>query len=124
MNVYPEGGMNFDWDMTYIVDGEEAVPSGQCYSNLSHFSLGMTTVEHSIPIPTLYDDVLTLFSASGTGNTPTHIVNYGGIFGEDYVWVCFVGFDGKLMTFRLTRPWQAHESVPFDEKYCSYSSQQ
>lgn len=77
MNVYPEGGMNFDWDMTYIVDG-------------------MTTVEHSIPIPTLYDDVLTLFSASGTGNTPTHIVNYGGIFGETYVW--------------------AHESVPFDEK--------
>lgn len=77
MNVYPEGGMNFDWDLTYIVDG-------------------MTTVEHSLPIPTLYDDVLTLFSASGTGNTPTHIVNYGGIFGEEYVW--------------------AHESLPFDDK--------
>ncbi|KAG8914111.1 hypothetical protein FRC01_004220 [Tulasnella sp. 417] len=77
MNVYPEGGMNFDWDLTYIVDG-------------------MTTVEHSLPIPTLYDDILTLFSASGTGNTPTHVVNYGGIFGEDYVW--------------------AHESLPFDNK--------
>ncbi|KAG8988372.1 hypothetical protein FRB90_002790 [Tulasnella sp. 427] len=77
MNVYPEGGMNLDWDLTYIVDG-------------------MTTVEHALPVPQLYDDILTLFSASGTGNTPTHIVNYGGIFGEDYVW--------------------AHESLPYDEK--------
>ncbi|KAG8981639.1 hypothetical protein FRB90_007111 [Tulasnella sp. 427] len=78
MNVYPEGGMNLDWDLTYIVDG-------------------MTTVEHALPVPKLYDDILTLFSASGTGNTPTHIVNYGGIWGEDYVW--------------------AHESLPYDEKY-------
>lgn len=22
MNVYPEGGMNLDWDLTYIVDGK------------------------------------------------------------------------------------------------------
>jgi len=46
----------------------------------------MTTVEHSIPIPKLYEDVLTLFALSGTGNTPTHLVNYGGAFGEQFVW--------------------------------------
>jgi hypothetical protein len=46
----------------------------------------MTTVEHAIPIPQLYDDVLTLFALSGTGYTPTHIVNYGGAFGEQVVW--------------------------------------
>jgi hypothetical protein len=46
----------------------------------------MTTVEHSIPIPTLYDDVITLYALSGTGSTPTHIVNYGGAWGEQLVW--------------------------------------
>lgn len=46
----------------------------------------MTTVEHSLPIPVLYEDVLTLFALSGTGYTPTHIVNYGGAWGEQYVW--------------------------------------
>ncbi|KAJ7442290.1 hypothetical protein FB451DRAFT_1057716 [Mycena latifolia] len=67
MLCVPEGGMNFDWDLTYIIDG-------------------MTTLEHSMPIPTLFEDVLTLFALSGTGYTPTHIVNYGGVFGEQLVW--------------------------------------
>ncbi|PFH52496.1 hypothetical protein AMATHDRAFT_173604 [Amanita thiersii Skay4041] len=67
MSCVPEGGMNFDWDLTYIVDG-------------------MTTVEHALPIPTLFEDVRILFVASGTGSTPTHIVNYGGVFGEQYLW--------------------------------------
>ena len=43
-------------------------------------------MEHAIPISRLYDDVLTLFALSGTGYTPTHIVNYGGAFGEQFVW--------------------------------------
>lgn len=46
----------------------------------------MTTVEHSLPIPQLYDDVLTLYALSGTGATPTHIVNYGGTMGEQFLW--------------------------------------
>ncbi|KAK6992264.1 Amidohydro-rel domain-containing protein [Favolaschia claudopus] len=67
MLCVPEGGMNYDWDLTYIIDG-------------------MTTVEHALPVPVLYDDVLTLFAESGTGYTPTHIVNYGGGWGEQLVW--------------------------------------
>ena len=59
--------------------------------------IGMTTVEHALPVPTLYEDVLTLFALSGTGSTPTHVVNYGGAWGEQYVW--------------------AHEDVPNDPKY-------
>lgn len=46
----------------------------------------MTTVEHALPIPVLFEDVLTLYALSGTGATPTHIVNYGGVMGEQYVW--------------------------------------
>ncbi|KAJ7155426.1 hypothetical protein C8R43DRAFT_1126083 [Mycena crocata] len=67
MLCVPEGGMNLDWDITYIIDG-------------------MTTLEHAMPVPMLFDDVLTLFALSGTGYTPTHIVNYGGVFGEQLVW--------------------------------------
>ncbi|KAI0831687.1 hypothetical protein BC628DRAFT_1310437 [Trametes gibbosa] len=67
MLCVPEGGMNYDWDQTYIVDG-------------------MTTIEHPLPIPVLYDDILTLYALSGTGSTPTHIVNYGGVMGEQYIW--------------------------------------
>ncbi|KAJ7581528.1 hypothetical protein C8J56DRAFT_267327 [Mycena floridula] len=63
----PEAGRNYDWDVTYIIDG-------------------MTTVEHSLPIPVLYDDVLTLWAGSGTAATPTHVVNYGGPWGEQLVW--------------------------------------
>jgi hypothetical protein len=46
----------------------------------------MTTVEHALPISRLYSDVLTLYALSGTGATPTHIVNYGGVMAEQLVW--------------------------------------
>ncbi|KAJ7504368.1 hypothetical protein B0H11DRAFT_1981946 [Mycena galericulata] len=81
MLCVPEGGMNFDWDITYVIDG-------------------MTTLEHAMPIPMLFDDVLTLFASSGTGYTPTHIVNYGGVFGEQLVWATEdIPNDPKLRTF-------------------------
>ncbi|KAF8520188.1 hypothetical protein BU17DRAFT_75758 [Hysterangium stoloniferum] len=83
MLAVPEGGMNYDWDLTYIIDG-------------------MATIEHAIPIPVLYDDVLTLYAESGTATTPTHIVNYGGVMGEQLVWATEdVVNDPKLR--RLTR---------------------
>ncbi|KAH8119769.1 hypothetical protein DFH11DRAFT_6289 [Phellopilus nigrolimitatus] len=81
MLCVPEGGMNQDWDLTYIVDG-------------------MTTVEHALPISTLYEDVLTLYALSGTGATPTHIVNYGGTMGEQFVWANVdIANDQKLRRF-------------------------
>ncbi len=46
----------------------------------------MTTVEHSLPIPVLYDDILIMYALSGTGATPTHLVNYGGTMGEELIW--------------------------------------
>ncbi|KZT44231.1 composite domain of metallo-dependent hydrolase [Sistotremastrum suecicum HHB10207 ss-3] len=67
MIAVPEGGMNYDWDLTYIIDG-------------------MATIEHALPIPQLYDDVLTLYAESGTGASPTHLVNYGGAWGEQLLW--------------------------------------
>jgi hypothetical protein len=53
---------------------------------LTFDSSGMTTIEHALPVPQLFEDVLTFYALSGTGSTPTHVVNYGGAWGEQLVW--------------------------------------
>ncbi len=63
--VVPEGGMKFQHNMTEIVDGH-------------------TGIEHSLPLKTAYDDVVQLWSQSATGYSPTFVVSYGGISGENY----------------------------------------
>ncbi|WP_309891511.1 amidohydrolase family protein [Archangium sp.] len=65
MMVVPEGGSLYQHNMTMVVDGH-------------------TGIEHSIPIPRAYEDVKQLWSRSGTGYTPTLIVAYGGVWGENY----------------------------------------
>jgi imidazolonepropionase-like amidohydrolase/Tol biopolymer transport system component len=66
MLVVPEGGSFFHHNLTQVVDGH-------------------TGVEHNIPIAPLYSDVTTLWSKTRAHNTPTLIVNYGGLNGE-YQW--------------------------------------
>ena len=63
--VYPEGGSTFYHNLTMILDGH-------------------TSVEHNLPIAPLYKDVVRLWAASKTANTPTLIVNYGSLSGENY----------------------------------------
>jgi len=65
MMVVPEGGSLYQHNMTMVVDGH-------------------TGIEHSIPIPRAYEDVKQLWARSGTGYTPTLIVAYGGVWGENY----------------------------------------
>ena len=65
MQVMPEGGATFMHNMTMLVDGH-------------------TTIEHNLPVETIYEDVLQLWSASDTALTPTLVVSYGGISGEVY----------------------------------------
>ncbi|MGB0495055.1 MAG: amidohydrolase family protein [Kangiellaceae bacterium] len=65
MMVVPEGGSLFQHNLTMIVDGH-------------------TGIEHSIPMAAIYDDVKQLWKQSETGYTPTLVVGYGGIWGENY----------------------------------------
>jgi imidazolonepropionase-like amidohydrolase len=65
MMVVPEGGSLLYMDETFVLDGH-------------------TGLEHSLPVPNLYRDVVELFARSGTGYTPTLIVGYGGLSGEYY----------------------------------------
>jgi Tol biopolymer transport system component len=52
--------------------------------NLTHALDGYPGIEHALPITPLYSDVVELFKASGTTNSPTLLVSYGGPFGENF----------------------------------------
>ena len=60
-----EGGLDFKLNLTHALDG---------YSG----------IEHALPITPIYDDVVELFKASQTTNSPTLLVSYGGPFGENW----------------------------------------
>lgn len=65
INVVPEGGALYQHNMTMVIDGH-------------------TTVEHTLPTEVLYKDALTIWGASRTGLSPTLLVAYGGMGGENY----------------------------------------
>lgn len=66
--------------------GMEVVPEGGSffYHNLTQVMDGHTGIEHSIPVSPVYKDVLQFWGGSKTAYTPTLIVGYGGIWGENY----------------------------------------
>jgi imidazolonepropionase-like amidohydrolase len=66
MLVVPEGGSLLAMNLTMVLDGH-------------------TGIEHNLPVAPLYHDVIDLIAHSGTGDTPTLIVCYGGLNGE-YWW--------------------------------------
>jgi imidazolonepropionase-like amidohydrolase/Tol biopolymer transport system component len=65
MMVVPEGGSLFEHNMTMVVDGH-------------------TGIEHAIPVARIYDDVLQFWPKTAVGYTPTLVVGYGGLMGENY----------------------------------------
>jgi hypothetical protein len=81
MMVVPEGGSFFFHNMSMILDGH-------------------TGIEHTIPVAPIYQDLKTLWGSSEVGSTPTLVVGYGGLWGENYwyqktnVWE-----NQRLMTF-------------------------
>jgi imidazolonepropionase-like amidohydrolase len=61
---------------------------------------GHTGIEHSIPVAPVYQDVLSLWGGSQTFYTPTLVVAYGGIWGENY-W------------YQKTNVWEKHRLLNF-----------
>ncbi|MGH7505975.1 MAG: amidohydrolase family protein, partial [Longimicrobiales bacterium] len=60
-----EGGLDYRLNMTHAMDGYPGV-------------------EHTMPIIPAYNDVVELFKTSGTTNSPTLLVSYGGPWAENY----------------------------------------
>ncbi|ATB34705.1 TolB protein [Cystobacter fuscus] len=81
MMVVPEGGSLYHHNMSMVVDGH-------------------TGVEHSLPVAQAYEDVRQLWSGTQVGYTPTLIVAYGGIMGENYWYAkTKVWEDERLLSF-------------------------
>lgn len=65
MIVVPEGGMRLEQNLTQIVDGH-------------------TGIEHSLSIQRIYSDIDQLWSQTEVVYSPTFVVAYGGLMGEEY----------------------------------------
>jgi hypothetical protein len=52
--------------------------------NMTHAMDGYPGIEHTMPIVPAYNDVVELFRTSGTTNTPTLLVSYGGPWAENF----------------------------------------
>ena len=65
LQVFLEGGALFHHNMNQVQDGH-------------------TSVEHSLPLRSIYDDVRQFWGAAGTGYTPTLVVAFGGRNAEAY----------------------------------------
>jgi Tol biopolymer transport system component len=80
-----EGGLDYRLNMTHAIDGYPGI-------------------EHSMPIVPAYRDVVELFATSGTWNTPTLLVSYGGPWAENYYYTHEDVFgDAKLTHFTPKR---------------------
>ena len=76
-----EGGLDYRLNMTHAMDGYPGI-------------------EHTMPIIPAYQDVVELFKASGTTNTPTLLVSYGGPWAENHYYTTEnVAGDAKLAHF-------------------------
>ena len=83
--------------------GVVVVPEGGSFffHNLSMVADGHTGVEHNLPVAPLYDDVVRFWAQTRTHNTPTLIVNYGGLNGENY-WYQHTNVWEKTRLLRFT----------------------
>lgn len=81
MLVVPEGGGNLEMNCTFVLDGH-------------------TSNEHSLPVAPIYRDVAKLFGGSGTVETPTLLVAYGGLSGEHWFYQHYNVYENeKLLRF-------------------------
>ncbi len=55
------------------------------YNNISAVLDGHNSLEHNLPVANYYDDIVQLFAHSGTANTPTLVVTFGELLGENYI---------------------------------------
>ncbi|MEM8985327.1 MAG: amidohydrolase family protein [Pseudomonadota bacterium] len=67
----------------FMVDAEGA---GQFFANISMVIDGHTNLEHNLPVDTYYQDLQNLFAASDVSITPTLIVVFGELFGENFIY--------------------------------------
>ena len=89
-----------------MVDGEG---ESQFFVDLSILLDGTWALEHCIPVANYYDDLVQLMTHSGVVNTPTLIITFGEIMGENYF-------------FERTRAWEKPKIKTFVQEVTSHYS--
>ncbi len=56
------------------------------YNNVSMVLDGHVAVEHNFPVANYYDDLVQLFAHSEVAHTPTLVVAFGELFGENFIY--------------------------------------
>jgi hypothetical protein len=81
LNVVVEGENHFYNQVTMILDGH-------------------TNLEHNLPLANYYDDVVQLMALAKAHNTPTLVVCFGELFGENYLYQTTEAWrDPKVSTY-------------------------
>ncbi|WP_161827821.1 amidohydrolase family protein [Steroidobacter agaridevorans] len=63
------------------VEGE-----GHFHNSISMVLDGHSNIEHNLPVAHYYDDVIQLMSHATSSNTPTLLVSFGELFGENFLY--------------------------------------
>ncbi|WP_129645023.1 amidohydrolase family protein [Peristeroidobacter agariperforans] len=63
------------------VEGE-----GHFHNGISMVLDGHSNIEHNLPVAHYYDDVIQLMSHATSSNTPTLVVSFGELFGENFLY--------------------------------------
>jgi hypothetical protein len=70
------------------------------YNNVTMVLDGHTAIEHNFPVATYYDDVVQLMARAQSATTPTVIIAFGELMGENYMYQTTRAWeDPKLRTF-------------------------
>jgi hypothetical protein len=77
------------------VEGES-----QFYNNITMILDGHTNLEHNLPVANYYDDLVQFFALAKAHNTPTLVVTFGELFGENYLYQTTEAWkDPKVKTY-------------------------
>lgn len=70
------------------------------YNNISMILDGHVVLEHNLPVANYYDDLVQLFAHSGVAHTPTLVIIFGELFGENYLYQRYRTWDDpRLRTY-------------------------
>jgi Tol biopolymer transport system component len=72
----------------------------QFYNNITALLDGHMNLEHNLPMANYYNDIVQLMALSKAHNTPTLVVNFGELFGENYMYQTTEAWkDPKVKTY-------------------------
>ena len=79
------------------------------YNNITMILDGHTNLEHNLPVANYYDDIVQLLSRAHASNTPTLVVTFGELMGENYM-------------YQTTRAWEDPKIRSYVQEVVSYYS--